>query len=172
MNEQGIRIRGMKVHRSACLLMIVMLLISFFSFIIIDLAPGDISSMYITEDMTPEEKAIIIAKLGLDRSVPDQYFSWLKEALKGNFGYSMSNKLPVVDLLLGRLPDTILLMGVSLLVSLTLSIPLGLIAGYKKNTWIDNLISGFAYFGMSIPNFYFGILIFSKKQYLCHKYYS
>ena len=58
-----------------------------------------------------------------------------------------------------RLPDTILLMGSSLLVSLVISVPLGLIAGYKKNTWIDNLISGFAYFGMSVPNFYFGMLL-------------
>lgn len=138
---------------------IVMLLISFFSFIIIDLAPGDISSMYITEDMTEAEKAAVIAKLGLDRSVPEQYFSWLMEALKGNFGYSMASKLPVMPMLTSRLPDTILLMGTSLMVSLTLSIPLGLIAGYKKNTWIDNAISGFAYFGMSIPNFYFGILL-------------
>ena len=147
------------IAKKVAQVMIVMLLISFFSFIIIDLAPGDISSMYITEDMTAEEKAMVIARLGLDKSVPEQYFAWLVEALKGNFGYSISNKLPVVDLLMSRLPDTILLMGVSLLVSLTLSIPLGLIAGYKKNTVIDNLISGFAYFGMSIPNFYFGILL-------------
>ena len=147
------------IAKKVAQVLIVMLLISFFSFIIIDLAPGDISSMYITEDMTEAEKAAVIAKLGLDRSVPEQYFSWLMEALKGNFGYSMSNKLPVMPLLTSRLPDTILLMGTSLLVSLTLSIPLGLIAGYKKNTWIDNAISGFAYFGMSIPNFYFGILL-------------
>ena len=147
------------IAKKVAQVMVVMLLISFFSFIIIDLAPGDISSMYITEDMTAEEKAMVIAKLGLDKSVPEQYFAWLVEALKGNFGYSISNKLPVVDLLMSRLPDTILLMGVSLLVSLTLSIPLGLIAGYKKNSVVDNLISGFAYFGMSIPNFYFGILL-------------
>ena len=147
------------IAKKVAQVLIVMLLISFFSFVIIDLAPGDISSMYITEDMTEAEKAMVIAKLGLDKSVPEQYFNWLVEALKGNFGYSMSNKLPVMPLLTGRLPDTILLMGTSLLVSLTLSIPLGLIAGYKKNTWIDNAISGFAYFGMSIPNFYFGILM-------------
>jgi peptide/nickel transport system permease protein len=147
------------IAKKVAQVLIVMLLISFFSFIIIDLAPGDISSMYITEDMTEAEKALVMERLGLDKSVPEQYFSWLTEALKGNFGYSMSNKLPVVDLLMSRLPDTILLMGVSLLVSLTLSIPLGLIAGYKKNTFVDNLISGFAYFGMSIPNFYFGILL-------------
>ena len=138
---------------------IVMLLISLFSFVIIDLAPGDISSMYITEDMTEAEKAAIVAKLGLDRSVPEQYLAWLGEAIKGNFGYSMSYSLPVMPLLMKRLPSTMLLMGTALAVSLLLSIPLGLIAGYKKNTWIDNAISGFAYFGMSIPNFYFGMLM-------------
>ena len=138
---------------------IVMLLISFFSFAIIDLAPGDISSMYITEDMTQEEKDVVIAKLGLDKSMPEQYIGWLTEALHGNFGYSMSYKLPVMSMMGKRLPATILLMGVSLLVSLCLSIPLGLIAGYKKNTWVDNAISGFAYFGMSIPSFYFGMLL-------------
>lgn len=138
---------------------IVMLLISFFSFAIIDLAPGDISSMYLTEDMSPEEKQIVIEKLGLNKSMPEQYWAWLKEALQGNFGVSLSYKTPVAPMLLKRLPSTILLMGCSLVASLALSIPLGLIAGYKKNTWVDNVISGFAYFGMSIPSFYFGMLM-------------
>src|SRR5699024_10981880 len=135
------------------------LLISFFSFAIIDLAPGDISSMYLTEDMTEEEKQIVIEKLGLDKSMGEQYLSWAAEALQGNFGVSLSYKTPVMPMLLKRLPSTILLMGTSLVVSLVLSIPLGLIAGYKKNTWIDNAISGFAYIGMSIPSFYFGMLL-------------
>ncbi len=138
---------------------IVMLLISFFSFAIIDLAPGDISSMYLTDDMTPEEQAIVIEKLGLDKSMPEQYAAWLGEVLKGNFGVSLAYKTPVMPMLTKRLPSTILLMGTSLAFSLIISIPLGLIAGYKKNTWIDNAISGFAYFGMSIPNFYFGMLM-------------
>ena len=140
-------------------LAIVMLLISFFSFAIIDLAPGDISSMYLTEEMTEEEKQIVIEKLGLDKSMGEQYLSWAAEALQGNFGVSLSYKTPVMPMLLKRLPSTILLMGTSLVVSLVLSIPLGLIAGYKKNTWIDNAISGFAYIGMSIPSFYFGMLL-------------
>ena len=145
---------------------IVMLLISFFSFAIIDLAPGDISAMYMSPDMTEEEQQAVKEMLGLDKSMPEQYLAWLGEALKGNFGQSMSYKMPVMPMLTKRLPSTILLMGVSLLVSLMLSIPLGLIAGYKRNTWIDNVISGFAYFGMSIPNFYFGLLmiiIFTAK---------
>lgn len=140
-------------------LAIVMLLISFFSFAIIDLAPGDISSMYLTPDMTEAERQLITEKLGLDKSMLEQYWGWLTEALQGNFGVSLSYNTPVAPMLLRRLPSTILLMGVSLLVSLALAIPLGLIAGYKKNTWADNLISSFAYFGMSIPSFYFGMLM-------------
>ena len=140
-------------------LAIVMLLISFFSFAIIDLSPGDISSMYLTPDMTEAERQLITEKLGLDKSMPEQYWGWLTEALQGNFGVSLSYNTPVAPMLLRRLPSTILLMGVSLLVSLALAIPLGLIAGYKKNTWADNLISSFAYFGMSIPSFYFGMLM-------------
>ena len=140
-------------------LAIVMLLISFFSFAIIGLAPGDISSMYLTPDMTEAERQLITEKLGLDKSMPEQYWGWLTEALQGNFGVSLSYNTPVAPMLLRRLPSTILLMGVSLLVSLALAIPLGLIAGYKKNTWADNLISSFAYFGMSIPSFYFGMLM-------------
>ena len=140
-------------------LAIVMLLISFFSFAIIDLAPGDISSMYLTPDMTEAERQLITEKLGLDKSMPEQYWGWLTEALQGNFGVSLSYNTPVAPMLLRRLPSTILLMGVSMLVSLALAIPLGLIAGYKKNTWADNLISSFAYFGMSIPSFYFGMLM-------------
>lgn len=140
-------------------LAIVMLLISFFSFAIIDLAPGDISSMYLTPDMTEAERQLITEKLGLDKSMPEQYWGWLTEALQGNFGVSLSYNTPVAPMLLRRLPSTILLMGVSLLVSLAHAIPLGLIAGYKKNTWADNLISSFAYFGMSIPSFYFGMLM-------------
>lgn len=139
--------------------MVVMLLISIFSFAIIELAPGDISSMYITADMSAEEQAMVMEKLGLNKSPVERYWEWLKEALHGNWGYSLSYKLPAMGMLTKRLPSTILLMGTSLLVSLCLSIPLGLIAGYKKNTWIDNAISGFAYFGMSIPSFYFGMLM-------------
>jgi len=138
---------------------IVMLLISIFSFIIIEAAPGDISAMYLSAEMTPEEQALVLEKLGLNKSAPERYFEWLIEVLKGNWGYSISYKLPVADMLLSRLPDTILLMSASLITSLALSIPLGLIAGYKKNTWIDNAISSFAYFGMSIPSFYFGMLM-------------
>ena len=129
---------------------IVMLLISFFYFI---------SSMYLTEDMSPEEKQIVIEKLGLNKSMPEQYWAWLKEALQGNFGVSLSYKTPVAPMLLKRLPSTILLMGCSLVVSLALSIPLGLIAGYKKNTWVDNVSMVVSLIGVSMPIFWLAVML-------------
>lgn len=118
-------------------LAVVMVLISFFSFAVIYIAPGDISSMYLSPDMTEEEQQAVIEMLGLDKSLPEQYLGWAKEAIQGNFGNSLASKTPVWPLLTRRLPSTILLMGVSLLVSLALAIPLGLIAAYKKTPgWI------------------------------------
>ena len=104
---------------------IVLILISFFSFGVIELAPGDISSMYISPTMTEEEKQATIEKLGLDRSMGERYVEWFKGVLQGDFGVSLSNKRPVAEQFAEKLPATILLMSVSLALSLIISIPLG-----------------------------------------------
>ncbi len=140
-------------------LIIVMALISFLSFAVIYFAPGDISSMYITADMSDEQKENILAELGLDKSMPEQYMAWAARAMRGDLGVSLSNKASVWPQIVSRLPATILLMGCSMILSLTLAIPLGLWSGYKKHTWIDNIISSVAYIGMSIPAFWFGMLL-------------
>ena len=145
---------------------IVLILISFFSFGVIELAPGDISSMYISPTMTEEEKQAIIEKLGLDRSMGERYVEWFKGVLQGDFGVSLSNKRPVAEQFAEKLPATILLMSVSLALSLVISIPLGLIAGLKKNTIIDRIINLIAYIGVSIPSFWLAmvmIIVFSLK---------
>ena len=71
---------------------IVMILISFFSFAIVYFAPGDISDMYVNPEMTEEQKANVIAQLGLDKSMTEQYFAWAKRAVHGDLGVSLSNK--------------------------------------------------------------------------------
>ena len=139
--------------------LIVMLLISFFSFAIIYIAPGDISSMYITADMSEAEREAVLEKLGANKSLPEQYLGWLEKAVHGDFGVSLSNKASVASQLMRRLPTTILLMGCALLLSLLLAIPLGLWAGYKKNGIVDNVISFISYIGMSIPSFWLGMLL-------------
>ncbi|SHH88550.1 peptide/nickel transport system permease protein [Clostridium collagenovorans DSM 3089] len=143
-----------------------LIIISFFSFAVIQLAPGDVSSMYINQDMTQEEIQATIEKLGLDKSIPEQYFAWAKMAVKGDFGVSMINHRPVGQQIMEKFPSTILLMGVSLVVSLGLAIVLGLVAGLKKNTFIDRIINFFTYLGISVPAFWLGmvlIVVFSLK---------
>ncbi len=146
--------------------LIVLILISFFSFGVIELAPGDISSMYISPTMTEEEKEATIEKLGLNKSVGERYIEWFKGVLKGDFGVSLSNRRPVATQFKEKLPATVLLMSVSLILSLVLAIPLGLIAGLNKNTALDRIINLVTYIGVSVPSFWLAmvlIIIFSLK---------
>lgn len=141
-------------------LVVVLILISFLSFAVIYFAPGDISQMYISADMTEDQKAAVVASFGLDKSLPEQYLAWASKALQGDLGTSPSNSdMPVATLLANRLPATLLLMGCSLGLALVLAIPLGLWAGFKKNSKADAIISGLSYIGMSIPSFWLGMLL-------------
>lgn len=141
-------------------LAVVLVLISFLSFAVIYFAPGDVSQMYVTADMTEEQRAAVVASLGLDGNLVEQYLSWAGMLLQGNLGVSLaSNNMPVATLIGNRLPATLLLMGSSLALSVVVAVPLGLLAGFRKNTKIDALISGFSYVGMSIPSFWFGMLL-------------
>ena len=141
----------------------------FFSFAVIYAAPGDISGMYLNEQMSDEEKEAIRENLGLNKSLPEQYLGWAREVLKGDFGISLANNTSVTEQIVKRLPATLQLMGAALILSLLLAIPLGLWSGYRKNTWIDNIISGISYIGMSIPSFWLGmvlIIVFAAKLHI------
>lgn len=89
--------------------------------------------------------------------------------MKGDFGISLANNTSVTEQIVKRLPATLQLMGAALILSLLLAIPLGLWSGYRKNTWIDNIISGISYIGMSIPSFWLGmvlIIVFAAKLHI------
>lgn len=150
--------------------MVTMLfLISIFAFAIIYAAPGDISNSYITMDMTAEQIEDLREHLGVNKSLPEQYLNWFSHVIRGDFGVSLANKSAVLPQLINRLPATVLLMGTSLFLAVLLSIPLGLWSGYKKNTFIDYVISGFTYVGMSMPTFWMGIMLiifFSLKLHI------
>ena len=150
-------------------LAVVLLLISFFSFAVIYIAPGDISSMYISQEMTDEQKEAVLEHLGMDKSMPEQYLGWLKLGGKRGFGISLANRTSVTPQILSRLPATLLLMGTALFLSIVLAIPLGLWSGYRKNSWVDNAISSLSYIGMSIPSFWLGmvlVIVFTAKLHL------
>lgn len=152
-------------------MVLVFVIVSIFSFSIIYFSPGDPLYLYTSPavssyKMTDEQLDSMRESLGLDGNVVQRYVSWAGKMLQGDWGLSISNHQPVKDQILDKLPNTIGLMGASLLLSLIVAIPLGLLAGYYKNRWIDNIISGISYLGISLPAFWFGIMliiVFSLK---------
>ena len=152
-------------------MVLVLVMVSVFSFSIIYFAPGDPLYMYTTPSasnykLSDEQLDSMRESLGLNGNIVEQYTSWSKKTLQGNWGLSVSNHQPVKDQVLDKLPNTMLLMGSALIISIIIAIPLGLIAGLHKNSYIDNIISGISYLGISLPAFWFGIIliiVFSLK---------
>ncbi len=143
------------------LLQIIPLLIgiSLISFLVMHLAPGDPTAMFVDPRVRPEELARIRSNWGLDKPLLLQYFFWLGNALRGNFGYSYGDYQPVLNVILERLPATLLLMGVTFLLTMLTTIPLGIISAVKKGSVLDNLITVFSFIGMALPSFWLGLML-------------
>lgn len=137
----------------------MLVIISIISFALIKLAPGDPINSFVTPDMNPADVERIRQSLGLDQPIYMQYFHWLVNLCQGNLGYSIINSQPVLEQIIERIPATLGLMGTSLLLTLLLAIPLGLIAAAYENTWIDKVLNSLSYIGISIPVFWFGMLL-------------
>lgn len=137
----------------------MLIFISILAFALIKLAPGDPVQTFVTPNMSPEDVERIRHNLGLDKPAYVQYFLWLGNALQGNLGYSLINHRPVLDQVLERLPATAGLTGAALVVSLIFAIPLGLLSGANPNRWIDKIMNFISYIGISIPSFWFAMLL-------------
>jgi peptide/nickel transport system permease protein len=133
--------------------------ISVVCFALIKLAPGDPVQAFVTPTMSPEDIERKRESLGLHLPVYVQYFIWLKNVCMGDFGYSLINHRPVLTQILERLPATAGLMGASILLAVLLSIPLGLLAAANRNKWIDKALNMVSYIGISIPAFWFAMLL-------------
>jgi peptide/nickel transport system permease protein len=127
---------------------------------LISSVPGGIMSAYAENtDMTQEDLARLRAKYGLDDPVPVRYVKWLGSLLQGDWGNSFVSKRPALQEIADRLPNTLLLMGVMLVVTLAIAVPLGIISALKQYTWFDNLSTTLAFAGQSLPVFWFGLLL-------------
>lgn len=133
--------------------------ISLVAFLLVKLAPGDPVAAYITPRMAPEDIERIRQSMGLDKPLVTQYILWLKNVLQGDLGYSLIYHRPVLEMIGERIPATLGLMGASLVMAILLAIPLGLLAGAFKHRWLDHILNLFAYIGISVPIFWFGILL-------------
>ncbi|MCI1859820.1 MAG: ABC transporter permease [Sporolactobacillus sp.] len=137
----------------------MLFVISVISFALARLAPGDPVKMYVTPNMHPEDVERIRESLGLNQPIYWQYVHWLAQVLHGNLGYSLHSSQPVMGEILQRLPATLGLMGTSLVLTLLISVPLGLFAAKYENTWFDRILNLLSYISISIPVFWFGIML-------------
>ncbi len=144
-------------------MVLVLLGISFITFCLVMLAPGDPVRQMIAgnEDIAVSQLEIdaLRHELGLDKPFIFQYLDWLGRVLQGNFGFSFMMRKPVADALLDALPATIILALASSVFMLVFSIPLGIYTAVKQNTWSDYLVRGLTFAGVSVPNFWMGLML-------------
>lgn len=149
---------------------LLMFVASLLSFLIIYIAPGDPAEMILERQLqgepTKEQIEAFKKEHGLDKPLYIQYLKWLSGVLHGDLGKSLRTGEPVLEEYLSRFPASLQLISVSVLIAITLSILLGTLSALKHNTAIDHICRVLALFGISMPNFWLGlllILIFSVK---------
>lgn len=135
------------------------LLISMFVFGMQKLLPGDPVLAMAGEERDPATIEMLREKYHLKDPIPQQYLYWITSAARGDLGISLRTQEPVTDLIGQKLPVTIQLAVMALIVALVIGIPAGVLSAYKKNTWIDWLSNIVALSGLSIPNFWLGIML-------------
>ena len=137
----------------------VLLGISFLVFMLMHIAPGDPVSLLLGDDATPADIEQIRRELGLDQPLLVQYWDFLSRAVRGDFGRSLKFNEPVMKLVFERLPATIELAFISLIVAIIIAVPLGVYSAIKHNSLFDHAGMSVALIGVSLPNFWLGIML-------------
>lgn len=137
----------------------VLFFVSIIIFVLINLIPGDAARLFLGEEAPPDAVAALRHQLGLDQPVYVQYLRWIGGMLHGDFGYSFKDHRPVLDTVLDKIPVTGELTAASLLVAWTIAIPAGAVAAWRQRTVADYGASAAALVGLSIPNFWLGIML-------------
>lgn len=146
------------IGRRLAVAILVGLAVSILSFALVRLT-GDVATAIAGEGARDEDIRLVRETYGLDRPLVVQYVDWLVGLLRGEFGTSYFFKSPVLDLVLEKLPTTLILGVFSLLFALAIAVPLGVIAALRPNSWIDRLALGIAVLGQAMPNFFFALLL-------------
>ena len=143
-------------------IVLVALGISFLTFLITYLAPGDpVRTMYAAAGIMPSEEIIQETReaMGLNRPLLVQYLDWLKNCLQGDFGTSYAYHKSVSELLLNRLWPTLKLALLAMVLMLAVSVPIGMAQATRKNSILDYVLRCLTFFGVSMPNFWVGLLL-------------
>ncbi len=142
------------------LLFIVPILVgvTFLSFSLLYLAPGDAAEIFVNPNMTQEEIQLKRVAMGLDQPFMVQYVKWFFRAVQGDFGYSFATNQPVIERVAERIMPTLSLTFWALALSYLVAVPMGVISAVRKNTFIDYANTFFSFVGVSAPNYFIGLV--------------
>ncbi|MCY4355166.1 MAG: ABC transporter permease [Truepera sp.] len=137
----------------------LLLIITFIAFGIIQSTGDPLAAYTVEASLTSDDIARLRAYYGLDRPLPLQYLSWLKNMLTGNWGTSYYTRENVVDMVLNRLPNTLLLVAVSYALTLSVAVIVGIATAVRQYSLFDHLVTGLTFIGIAIPNFWLGLML-------------
>jgi peptide/nickel transport system permease protein len=137
----------------------VLVVVALIVFLMLRLSPGDPAASIVGDSGTVQDIARIRAQMGLDDSLPVQFFHWSGKLLHGDLGESYFMKKTVVELILQRIEPTVALSFLTLVFAILVAVPLGVIAAWRHGGWLDRMLMGFSVLGFSIPIFVIGYLL-------------
>ena len=137
----------------------VMAIVALFVFSLLYIAPGDPAAVIAGDQASPEDVEKIRKSLGLDRPFMVRFGEWSFRLVQGDLGTSMFTGLPVTELIRQRMEPTLSLMVLTLLLAVTIAVPMGVIAAAKAGTWVDRALMAVAVAGFSVPVFVVGYLL-------------
>ena len=133
--------------------------ISIVLFTVLALAPGDpFEELATNPNVPPEVRMALRAQFGLDDPVWQRYLHWFTSMMKGDWGFSFVSRINVDQLILQRLPTTIVVIGLSQVLAILVALPVGILAAVKPYSWFDRIASTIAFVGFSLPTFFTGVI--------------
>lgn len=147
------------ILRRLLMLLFVTAGVTVICFVISRLIPGDPAQLMLGPRATPQAIAELRTRLGLDQPIASQYWAYVSDLFRGDFGTSITTRQPVLAELLGYIPATLELMLVAMVLSIAIGVPLGVLTAVRRDTWVDNLGRGLAILGISAPTFWLGLML-------------
>jgi peptide/nickel transport system permease protein len=137
----------------------VMGVVALVVFLLLRLTPGDPAAILAGDNATPAQLERIRASLGLDEPLYVQFFTWIGKLLHGDLGVSLISNVPVVKMIGQRIEPSISIALATIILSVLIAVPLGVIAAWKQGTWIDRFVMGLSVLGFSVPVFVIGYVL-------------
>lgn len=133
--------------------------VTFLTFVIVSATGSPLTRLELNPRVKPEDLARLERNLGLDRPIHERYFVWLGSVAKGDFGVSLENGTPVIDRVLAVMPNTLLLSTLSVVLALTIAVPIGILAAVKRNSIFDRIATTLAVAGFAVPTVWLGLMM-------------